>query len=114
MFHDRKNAKRQGEVRRRLSVFRFDKAVGKARVVKALPLLLREKRISKKLRSKRQELRRMKNERPLTADKQKIIEYKKRKKSMQQEIFRLENDLRRARRAVEQRPARPGGIQRGK
>jgi hypothetical protein len=96
MFHDRKNAKRQGEVRRRLSVFRFDKAVGKARVVKALPLLLREKRISKKLRSKRQELRRMKNELPLTADKQKIIEYKKRKKSMQQEIFRLENDLRRA------------------
>ena len=31
-----------------------------------------------------------------TADKQKRIEYKKRKKRMQQEIFRLENDLRRA------------------
>ena len=30
-----------------------------------------------------------------TADKQKRIEYKKRKKRMQQEIFRLENDLRR-------------------
>ncbi len=30
-----------------------------------------------------------------TADKQKKIEYKKRKKSVQQEIFRLENDLRR-------------------
>ena len=38
----------------------------------------------------------MKNELPLTADKQKRIEYKKRKKRMQQEIFRLENDLRRA------------------
>jgi hypothetical protein len=78
-------------------------ASGSARSLEALPLLLREKLISKKrinkrqeLRSKRQELRRMKNELlRTTADKQKRIEYKKRKKSMQQEIFRLENDLRR-------------------
>ncbi len=79
-----------------MSVFRFDKVLGRARGVKALPLLLREKRISKMLRSKRQELRRIKND-PLrtTADKQKIIEYKKTKKSLQQEIFRLENELRR-------------------
>lgn len=78
-----------------MSVFRFDKVIGRARGVKALPLLLREKRISKKLRSRRRELRRIKND-PLrtTADKQKIIKYKKRKKSLQQEIFRLENELR--------------------
>src|SRR4028119_534668 len=82
----------------------YPAASGRTRGSKALPLLLREKLISKKLmnkrqelRSKRQELRRMKNELlHTTADKQKRIEYKKRKKRMQQEIFRLENDLRRA------------------
>ncbi len=79
--------------------FRFDKAVGRARGIKALPLLLREKRIRKKLISKRQELRRIKNELLRTADKQARFEYKKRKKRMQQEVFRLENDLRRAAKA---------------
>src|SRR5918997_5294198 len=71
-------------------------ASGSARGLEALPLLLREKLISKKLMNKRQELRRMKNELlRTTADTQKRIEYKKRKKRMQQEIFWLENDLRR-------------------
>jgi hypothetical protein len=71
-------------------------ASGSARGLKALPLLLREKLISKKLMKERQELRRIKNELlRTTVDKQKRIEHKKRKKSMQQEIFRLENDLRR-------------------
>jgi hypothetical protein len=77
-----------------LSVFRSDKVGGRARGVKALPLLLRERRISKKLISRRQELRRIRTELLRTADKQKIIEYKQRKKSIQQEIFGLENDLR--------------------
>jgi hypothetical protein len=79
-------------------------ASGGTRGSKAFLLLLREKLISKKLmnrrqelRSKRQELRRTKNELlRTTADTQKRIEYKKRKKRMQQEIFRLENDLRAA------------------
>jgi hypothetical protein len=75
----------------------YHAASGSTQGSKALPLLLHEKLISKKLKNKRQELRRMKNELlHTTADKQKRIEYKKRKKSMQQEIFRLENDLRRA------------------
>ena len=77
-----------------MSVFRSDKVGGRARGVKALPLLLRERRISKKLISRRQELRRIRTELLRTADKQKIIEYKQRKKSIQQEIFGLENDLR--------------------
>jgi hypothetical protein len=90
------NAKKWSVVGRRLLGFRFDKAVGRARGIKALPLLLREKRIRKKLISKRQELRQIKNELLRTADKQARFEYKKRKKRMQQEVFRLENDLRRA------------------
>jgi hypothetical protein len=95
-----------------LSVFRFDEIVGRARSAKALPLLLREKLISKRLTSKRQELRQLKKTELLhTADsqksieykkrkkrvqRQKSIEYKKRKKRVQQEIFRLNNDLRRS------------------
>ena len=79
-----------------MSVFRFDKVVGRARGVRTLPLLLREKLISNKLMSKRQKLRRIRNELRRTADRQTILDYKKRKKSIQQEIFRLENDLRSA------------------
>jgi hypothetical protein len=79
-------------------------ASASAQGLKALPLLLHEKLISKKLmnkrreiRSKRQELRRIKNELlHTTADKQKRIEYKKRKKRLQKEVFRLEDDLRHA------------------
>jgi hypothetical protein len=70
-------------------------ASGSARGLKALPLLLREKLISKKLMNKRQELRRTKNGLLRTADGQKRIEHKKRKKSIEQEIFRLETALRR-------------------
>jgi hypothetical protein len=43
-----------------LSVFQFDVVVGRVRVAKALPLLLREKLISKRLISKRRELRQIK------------------------------------------------------
>ena len=74
----------------------YPAASGSTRDSKALPLLLREKLISKKLMNKRQELRRTKNGLLRTADGQKRIEHKKRKKSIEQEIFRLENDLRRA------------------
>ena len=90
-------------------VFRFDEIVGRARSAKALPLLLREKLTSKRLTSKRRELRGIKNELLHTADSQKRIEYKKRKKRVQQEIFRLNNDLRRA--AAERSNEAPNGRQ---
>jgi Sulfotransferase domain len=83
-------------VGRRLSVFQFDVVVGRARAAKALPLLLREKLISKRLISKRRELRQIKTELLHNADSRaERIEYKKRKKKVQQEIFRLDNYLRR-------------------
>ena len=94
---------------RRLSVFQLDDIVGRARSAKALPLLLREKLISKRLTSKRRELCGIRNELLHTADSQKIIEYKKRKKRVQQEIFRLNNDLRHA--AAERSNEAPNGRQ---
>jgi len=81
-------------VGRWLSGSRFDEIVGRACNAKALPLLLREKLISKRLTSKRQEFRQLKNELLHTSVRQKRTEYKKRKKRVQQEIFRLNNDLR--------------------
>jgi hypothetical protein len=77
-----------------LSVFRFDEGVGRARAVKALPLLLRERLTSRRLRRKRRELRQIRSELLHNADSRaKSIEYKKRKKGVQQEIFRLDNEL---------------------
>jgi hypothetical protein len=77
-----------------LAVFQLDEVVSRARAAKAFPLLLREKLISKRLRSKRQELRQIKSKLTYAANSQKRIEYKKRKKRVQQDIFRLDNDLR--------------------
>ncbi len=79
-----------------MSIFRFDEVIGRVRGGKVLPLLLREKLISKRLRTKRQELHQIKNNLIHTEDRQKRFEYKKRKKRVQQEIFWLDNDLRRA------------------
>ena len=79
-----------------MSVLRFDEVIGRARAAKALPLLLRERLISRRLRSKRRELRQIRSELLHNADSRaKSIEYKKRKKRVQQEIFRLDCDLRR-------------------
>jgi hypothetical protein len=79
-----------------LSVLRFDEVIGRARAAKALPLLLRERLISRRLRSRRRELRQIRSELLHNADSRaKSIEYKKRKKRVQQEIFRLDCDLRR-------------------
>jgi hypothetical protein len=89
-----------------LSVFRLLKVAVRERGVKALPLRLREKLIRKqlavirgKLTSKRQELRGVKKSRRLAGQKRNVTQHKKRKKrkkSIQQEIFQLENDLRAA------------------
>jgi sulfotransferase family protein len=92
-----------------LTVFRLDEIVPRARSAKALPLLLREKLISNSLTSKKQELRQLKTELLHTSVRQKRIEYKKRKKRVQQEIFRLNNDLRRA--AAERSNEAPNGRQ---
>ena len=92
-----------------MTVFRLDEIVPRARRAKALPLLLREKLISNRLTSKKQELRQLKNELLHTSVSQKRIEYKKRKKRVQQEIFRLNNDLRRA--AAERSNEAPDGRQ---
>ncbi len=78
-----------------MSVFQFNRAVDIARGAKGLPILLRKRLISKRITSKRQELRQIKNE-LRTAEKQKAIEHKKRKKRIQQELFELNNALRAA------------------
>jgi hypothetical protein len=48
---------------------------------------------TKRLQSKRQELRRMRNDAHVTNDEAKFIEQRKRKKRIQQEIFELEREL---------------------
>jgi hypothetical protein len=82
-----------------LSTFGLVKVTIREGSVKSLPPLLREKLIikiiSKKLASKRQELRRVKTQ-LLAEEKQNNTQHKKRKKRIQQEIFQLENDLRAA------------------
>ncbi len=110
-----------------MPVFRFDKAYGIARQVKAFlspqggavrdtaPHSERyedqganEKNARQetsehrqKLKSKKQELRRMRNETRTAKDEAEFIEQRKRKKTIQQEIFALETELRAARRGEE-------------
>jgi hypothetical protein len=92
----------------RLSIFGVNKALDKVGDIIVCPILMLKGLTTNRPESKRQELLRLNNElqsrrqelrwtrdRLIAAEKQHRDDYKKRKKRIQQEIFRLENDLRR-------------------
>ena len=85
-----------------MSIFRLLKVAVREWGVKALPLRLRQKLIRMRLRSKRQELRGVKKSQHLARQRRNIIQHKKQKKRIQQEIFQLEGDLRAAKEELAQ------------
>jgi hypothetical protein len=80
----------------RSSVFQFKKAARRARDLKVRLILIRKRLIRKRLQSKKQLLRQLRHEKMEFKAKEgnKDTEYKKRIKSLQQEIFQLNHDAR--------------------